>query len=815
MQTEQACPAVDVLEQFALGGLAGVEREAVERHVPDCSRCGVLLGALRPTSAGAATPPGAATWPAGRPGRVATPSPAAEAVRVLAPPEGPDELGRLGGYRVLSVIGSGGMGVVFLAEDPLLQRPVALKVMAPATAADPVCRERFLREAKATAAVEHDRIVAIHHVGEDRGFPFLAMPVLRGESLEDRLDREGKLPAAEVLRVGQEIAEGLQAAHRHGLIHRDVKPANVWLEAETGRVKLFDFGLALAGRESARLTKSGLIVGTPCYMAPEQSRGLEVDARSDLFSLGCVLYRAATGQVPFSGDDVMTVLSALALQDPLDPVTVDPTVPPLLSDLILRLLAKDPADRPPSAGATADLLRALASGETWAARTAQPPAAPDVVPGTPGAPAPGAALAARRPRRRWPLAVAAALALAAAGVASRLPVFSQGSESSGPDGNRSPAPPPGSDLATLEASAADPGTDRAAVADLARAWWRDHAASPDSTRAARLLRRLPSPLDRLDSSQLAGKPADLPGLVALVRGHVGAVVSVAFSPDGRTLASGGGEQDQTVAVWDLGAAAPRLRYRGEPLGSAVSTVAFAPGGRTLAASAWDGTVRLWDVTADVPRAGDVLRQPQACFTCLAFAGDGHRLAAGTAHGVVWLWELGQTPLPPRALRPERLGIVSGVAFRAGGQTVAAGGADVRLWDLAAKGVAETALPGERQGEVRGLAFSPDGRSLAAGLTTGVIRQWDVAGVPAPGPWLRRHTDKVRSLAFSPDGRFLASGGWDGRVVLWEAAGGAARRQWEVPGEHVQGVAFAPDCRHLAFGAGNNVYVVRLGPPGEP
>jgi len=164
----------------------------------------------------------------------------------LAPPLAPDELGRLGPYRVLKVLGAGGMGVVFLAEDPQLARLVALKAMLPGVAVSDSARERFLREARAAASIKHDNIVSIYQVGEDRGVPFLAMELLDGEPLDARLQREGKLPRAEVVRIGREIALGLAAAHKRGLIHRDIKPANLWLEAETGRVKILDFGLATA-----------------------------------------------------------------------------------------------------------------------------------------------------------------------------------------------------------------------------------------------------------------------------------------------------------------------------------------------------------------------------------------------------------------------------------------------------------------------------------------------------------------------------------------------------------------------------------------
>jgi len=277
----------------------------------------------------------------------------------LAPAPSPDELGRLGPYRILRVLGAGGMGVVFQAEDPNLQRLVALKAMLPGLAASESAKQRFLREARAAAALKHDHVVTIHQVGEDRGVPFLAMEFLDGEPLDDCLKRAGRLPLAAVLRIGREMAEGLAAAHECGLIHRDIKPANVWLAGKKGRVKILDFGLARAATDEAHLTQSGAIVGTPAYMAPEQAQGLSVDPRCDLFSLGCVLYRLSTGAAPFRGTDMISTLMAVATEDPTPPVSLNPELPAELSDFIMRLLAKEPADRPESAQAVSDALQRM------------------------------------------------------------------------------------------------------------------------------------------------------------------------------------------------------------------------------------------------------------------------------------------------------------------------------------------------------------------------------------------------------------------------------------------------------------------------
>jgi serine/threonine protein kinase len=285
--------------------------------------------------------------------------PTQEVLALLAPAEG-EGLGTLGGLRITRVLGRGGMGVVLEAADPKLGRRVALKAMRPALSVNPTAKQRFLREAKAAAAVEHDHIVPIYQIGEDRGILFLTMPFLKGEPLDAKLKREGRLPVAEIARLGRQTAEGLAAAHEAGLIHRDIKPGNLWLEAPSGRVKVLDFGLARASSsQDAQLTTSGMVVGTPAYMAPEQAAGKALDARCDLFSLGVVLYRAATGELPFKGDSPMAIIHSLALDTPAHPSDLNPDVPRRLGDLIERLLAKEPGKRPATAAEVAKALAAI------------------------------------------------------------------------------------------------------------------------------------------------------------------------------------------------------------------------------------------------------------------------------------------------------------------------------------------------------------------------------------------------------------------------------------------------------------------------
>ena len=277
----------------------------------------------------------------------------------LQPPRAEGELGRLGPYRVLKLLGAGAMGLVFQAQDIRASgRLVALKVMKPELASNPAARARFFREARAVAALDHENIVTIYPVGEEGGFPFIAMQLLKGQSLDDRRRESKPLGIDEVLRLGRQIALGLAAAHEADLMHRDVKPANLWLE-QGGRLKILDFGLSRPVVDDARLTQSGAIIGTPAYLAPEQARGDKIDSRCDLFSLGIVLFELCTGRLPFAGGNSMAILIAVAMESPLPMRAINPAVPPELEDLVMHLLAKDPEERPPSAREVANRLAAI------------------------------------------------------------------------------------------------------------------------------------------------------------------------------------------------------------------------------------------------------------------------------------------------------------------------------------------------------------------------------------------------------------------------------------------------------------------------
>lgn len=274
---------------------------------------------------------------------------------LLEPCDKPDRIGKLDHYEIIELVGQGGMGTVLRAFDTKLSRIVAVKVMAPELAANPTAVKRFLREAQTAAAVHHDHVVTIHAIDDSHRPPFIVMQFIEGLTLQQKIDKEGALELKQILRIGSQMAAGLAAAHRTGLIHRDVKPGNILLENGVERVKITDFGLARAA-DDVEMTKSGMIAGTPQYMSPEQAHGEQIDSRSDLFSLGSVLYTMCTGRPAFRADTTMGTLRRVCDDTPRPIHEVNAEIPVWLCEIIEKLLAKDPQQRFQSAQEVSDLL---------------------------------------------------------------------------------------------------------------------------------------------------------------------------------------------------------------------------------------------------------------------------------------------------------------------------------------------------------------------------------------------------------------------------------------------------------------------------
>ncbi|GAA4624689.1 hypothetical protein GCM10023196_025840 [Actinoallomurus vinaceus] len=610
----------------------------------------------------------------------------------------PEGRGRLiaGQYRLIEQVGRGGFAVVWRARDERLDRDVAAKrLFLPSYFTEEQRteqRRRTLQEARSAARLDHPGVVTIHDVVEDGDDPWIIMEFVDGRSLGELVRADGPLPPERVADIGLQLVDALRAAHRAGVLHRDVKPGNV-LVAER-RVVLGDFGLATVEGDPG-LTQSGVVMGAPAYLAPERARGEPAVPASDLWSLGATLFYAVEGHRPFTGPNTNAVLHSIVTDEPAPAPHAGPLAP-----ILDGLLRKDVSDRL-GAAAAAELLAAIA-GPTRPLLGGAHAEGPD--PGT--LPAAGhRGHVARSRHRSW----------------ASLPETTRPQRS----------------------------------LHGARTWHGRHlallVAAPAAVLALTLLTVPDQPHDVARRSRPLRRPASTaPRLAAAMTAGSGEIYTVAFSPDGHTLAAGGA--DHSVRLWSL----PDRRLTATLTGHAyaVFTAAFSPDGRTLATAGYDGKVLLW-------------------------SGDGRtRLATLDTHG----------------------NSVSALTFSPDGGVLASAGDAVRLWSVPDHRSAG-ALP-TRGESLFTAAFAPHGSTLAT-AGTWAIRLWDTARPGSP-VIVTRLTSLVVGMAFSPDGRLLAAGGYDGRVRLWDVV--THRLVASLPGlpGRVNGVAFSHDGRLLACAGGDSV-----------
>ena len=711
---------------------------------------------------------------------------------------------RVAGYRLEAPVGQGGMAVVFRAFDERLERQVALKILAPAVASDEAFRRRFIRESRMAAAVDDPHIIPVFEAGDADGVLFIAMRYVPGGDARTLVQRAGPLPAARAAGIISAAASALDAAHAAGLVHRDVKPANMLVDARPGRpdhVYLSDFGLTKAAVSSVGLTSAGQFLGTLDYSAPEQIEGRPVDGRTDEYALACAAFELLSGAPPFVRDEGMAVAYAQVSAPPPRLTSLRPDLHQAADAVLARAMAKSPGDRYPTCREFADALRAAIGLPAYHSdpRTASPPGHPpteiayigspsaDPVTAPPAAsppgpvpgPAPGEMTGPERDkrRRRAGLAGAAAVAvLAAAGGVTAIVLTgasAPGSGRSGGDSSRPPRTGPTSRPATGLASSATPGS----------------ASTPGP----------------------AARAARAPRIVVTLADPGGQHVnSVAFSPDGREVATG--DANGNAYLWS---AATGQRTSILPTGDKVFAVAFSPDGTLVATGDKNGSTGVW--SAATGSLLTTIRDPGGtAVNSVAFSPDGQTLATGDENGHTYLWRIsaaGRTARPTGTLTdPAGVGIWA-VAFSPDGARLATGdyNGSTYAWNVASPGAAPAGpytMPGGDY--VTAVAFSPDSATLATADYNGNTYLWNLS---AGGRFVIGEPNTVWGVAFSRNGT-LAIGDEDGTTYLWNAV---ARRQTATltdPGSGSQGVgavAFSPNGRTLAAGDTNgSTYLWKIG-----
>jgi len=354
--TENCRP--DTIQRFLRGDLSISEMTVLEQHLDQCDSCDseLIRQTAEPEFWNDAKAFLSSTTPATDAPHGESPADIEnELTRLLDPTDDPQMLGRFGGYEIRGIVGRGGMGVVMKGMDVSLNRFVAIKILNSALGSTSAGRQRFAREAQAAAAVVHENVIAIHGVDQWNGTPYLIMPYIKGESLQQRIQRTAPLSLENMMEISLQIARGLAAAHDQGLIHRDIKPANILMPESVSRILITDFGLARTA-DDVSLTCSGVISGTPQYMSPEQAKGEAVDARTDLFSLGSVMYAMACGHPPFRADTSYGVLRRITDHPHRKLSQIQSSTPAWVESIIDRLLEKEPDDRFESAHQLAETL---------------------------------------------------------------------------------------------------------------------------------------------------------------------------------------------------------------------------------------------------------------------------------------------------------------------------------------------------------------------------------------------------------------------------------------------------------------------------
>ncbi|KAA5545324.1 protein kinase [Roseiconus nitratireducens] len=771
------CPSADQLEALVNGTLAGAEAADATEHVGGCRRCQETLDSVASGHWGAAQgsalaavavedlvgrqvatapPHDSAYWKAvtnvsaefshaeetSIPDATETLAPEAGArpasdedakqtleatnplgLPFLRPSEDPAYIGRLHHFLISRVIGRGGMGIVLEAFDTHLQRTVAIKVLNPEYAKNDVARQRFCREGRAAAAISHEHVVAMHQVArEDEGeVAFLVMQYIEGETLDARMGSGKALPPPEAARIAMQIASGLSAAHARGMVHRDIKPANVMMEAGTDRVKLTDFGLARA-TDDVRLTRTGMVTGTPLYMSPEQATGGQADERSDLFSLGAVLYEMLTGSSPFEAPSIVGVMKRIMDEVPPPPARLNPKIPKPLSDLTMALLEKNPAKRPESATFVAETLAEIV--------TQFGPVSPLHLPALPTSPVARRRSGSHRlvSQKAW----WASWAAATIGLASLIGAIAFSVLYPRPAAIEDSAPPQSPFPSTVLAG--NPGT----------VWAVDFDPSGEKLVAA------------IEDGSVRLWDVAAQKVVRSFDAHRGIVWMIQYHPTRPLVASSG--DDGYVKLWDAQTLELLQEWKAD---NSVRKIAFSPDGTRIVAGDRDGVIHVWHIESGQPLA--TKNQPGSIFG-VDWSADGKLIASVGSDKIVRVWDA--ETLEPRHTLHGHAGPIYNVAFAPSGSLMATvgWGKEVHLWNTDT-GAEEKQLVGSG-GDNWSVAFCGEGNHAVVAGQDGLCRIWDLASGDLVAS-LAGHDSAVHNVSLDQKHHRVATSGRDGTIRVWD------------------------------------------------
>ncbi|MEM6468726.1 MAG: serine/threonine-protein kinase [Planctomycetota bacterium] len=638
----------------------------------------------------------------------------------LAKSDDPAYIGRIRHFEISRVIGRGGMGIVLEAFDTQLQRVVAIKVLNPEYAKNDVARQRFCREGRAAAAISNENVVAMHQVvREDQGkVAFLVMQYIDGTTLESLLG-DGVALAPEVAgKYSMQIAAGLAAAHERDMVHRDIKPANILIEESTDRVKLTDFGLARA-TDDVKLTKTGMVTGTPLYMSPEQATGGTADERSDLFSLGAVMYEMLTGKSAFGAPSMVGVMKRIMDESPMPPARLNPNVPASLSELTMALLDKNPARRPESAAFVAETIAEIISGYG----PISPLQSPTLAGKSAGKTRPSGThrLVSRYTlMTSWIVGVLGFASLIVAIVMwSMLPDRKDVAETSD------------FPVTVLEGN---PGT----------VWAVDFDASGDRVVTA------------IEDGSVRLWDVEQQKILRSFDAHRGIVWMIQYHPTKPIIATSG--NDGMVKIWD----SETLELLQEwDAGSPVRKVAFAPDGSRIVAGSGDGRIYCWHIESGVELVS--ITQPGAIFG-VDWSADGKMIASVGSDKLVRIWDA--ETLEPRQTMEGHQGPVYNVRFAPTGNRIATvgWGKEIIVWNTNT-GLDEMQVESE-SGDNWSVEFCSDGRHAVVAGQDGVCRIWDLDSQELVAS-LVGHESAVHNVSLDPKHFRIATSGRDGTIRVWD------------------------------------------------